>query len=140
RAERVLEDDLHPPSHAPELGVREPGHVPALEDDLTAGGYLQPEDGAAGGGLATPRLADQPQRLPPADREAHAIDRLHGRGTTAEQAAADLEVLDQVPDFQNCGCAICFFDFLVCFFALRAHRAVGLAPDHFGGGEIGQVA
>jgi oligopeptide transport system ATP-binding protein len=40
-----------------------------------------------------------------------AVHGLHGRGAAAEEAAADLEVLHQIPDCQK------------CFFALRAHRA-----------------
>ena len=49
-----------------------------------AGRPLEPQDAAAGRGLAAAALADQPQRLAAVDREVDAVDRLH----VADLAAA----------------------------------------------------
>ena len=50
-------------------------HVLALELDLAGGGLDQPEDAAAGRGLAASRLPDEAERFAGVDREA---DTVHG--------------------------------------------------------------
>ena len=49
----------------------------AVEQDLAGGRPLEPQDAAAGRGLAAAALAHQAQRLAARDREVDAVDRLH---------------------------------------------------------------
>ena len=95
RGERVLEDDLQLPAVGPELLLAEARDVVAVELDGAGGRLDQAHDGAAHRGLAAAALADQPQRLARADREAHAVDGIDMADGAAQQALAHGEVLAQ---------------------------------------------
>src|SRR5216683_937123 len=73
RAERILEDDLHALARGPELVGGERDKVPALEADVPRAWLDQPQDEPPRRGLATTRLADEPQRLTRLEREAHTV-------------------------------------------------------------------
>ncbi len=126
RAVRVLEDDLHAPAHPAQLGVRELRHVPALEDHLAAGGRLEPEDGAAGGGLAAARLArpgpasrpggSRSSRRPPPSRSRRGRRRGRRRSGSASRGCGLPELL------LRCS-TCCFVLFASSPFGLIARRA-----------------
>ena len=63
RAERILKHDLQ--LSAQRLAAAAPGvsQVLAVEEDAAAGRFDQPQQGAAGGGFAAARLADQAERF-----------------------------------------------------------------------------
>src|SRR5262249_18712186 len=77
RAVGVLEDHLHAPAQRDQVAPLHAVDVLAVEQDLAGGRLLQPQDAAAGRGLAAAALAHQAQRLAAADREVDAVDRLH---------------------------------------------------------------
>src|SRR5262249_6171017 len=89
RRERVLENDLQLPAVRPEFGLAEARDVMAVEPDGPSRRLDQAHDGAPHRGLAAARLADEPQRLAGADREAHAVHGVDdaGRGTQYALAA-----------------------------------------------------
>src|SRR5204863_8696327 len=95
RGERVLEDDLQLPAVGPEFLLAETCDVMAVELDGAGRRLDQAHDGAANRGLAAPALADQPQRLGRADREAHAVDGVDVADGAAQQALAHGKVLAQ---------------------------------------------
>ena len=101
RAVRILEDDLDPPPHRPQLDLSELRQVAALEDHLAAGRPLELEDAAARGRLAAAGLTHEPEGLAPANGEADAVHRLDHAGRAAEQAAADLEMLDEIAHLED---------------------------------------
>ena len=78
--------------------------VDAVETDRAGGRLLEPEDGAADGGLAAAGFADQAERLARRDRERHVVDRLHRRDLRGEEAGAaerHREVFAQCVDLQQ---------------------------------------
>src|SRR5207245_2656456 len=75
--------------------------VAPLEDDLPARRPLELEDAPAGRRLAAARLADEPESLAAADREAHVVHGTDDAGPPAEEPAADVEVFDEVPNLQE---------------------------------------
>src|SRR5256884_331479 len=101
RAVRVLEDHLHLAAHRPQLVLAEGREVAPLEDDLPARRPLELEDAPAGRRLAAARLADEPEGLAAADREAHVVHGTDDAGPPAEEPAADVEVFDEVPNLQE---------------------------------------
>ena len=98
RRERVLEDDLHPAPVRLQGRALQPGDVRPVEQDLARRRVDEPEQQPADGRLAAARLADEAERLAPADLEAHAVDGLDEPDGPLEDAALDREVLDQVAD------------------------------------------
>src|SRR5439155_18190640 len=78
RAERILEDDLHPAPEGLERPARDPSDVLAVEDDPARCGVDEAQQDSADRGLAATGLADQPERLSPSDREVHVVDGLDG--------------------------------------------------------------
>jgi hypothetical protein len=100
RRVRILEHDLHIAPVLPHGGGRELGHVDAVENDAARGRLEQLEHHPADRGLAASGFPDEPQGLGAADREADAIDGLHGALAPQQQAAMHREVLDQVADLQ----------------------------------------
>ena len=80
----ILKDDLHvaPRGAQPFGGERE--HVLAVEPHRPARRFDQPEQAAAGRGLAAARLANQPERLALVDAEAHIVNGRHGRAVAEE--------------------------------------------------------
>ena len=73
----VLEDDLAVTPVVADGARREAADLEALVDDLAAGLGFEAQKGAAGGGLAAARLADQGEDLAGADGEAHPVDGPH---------------------------------------------------------------
>ena len=67
---------------------RQPGDVPAVEDDPARGEVVQPGDAAGQGGLAAPGLPDQAERLAAAHGQADAVDRVHRRAARAAGAGS----------------------------------------------------
>src|SRR5262249_48254132 len=53
--------------------------------------------------LATSALADQRQRLPAIDEEAHVIDRFHLSDRLAQESASNREILLEPPDLEERG-------------------------------------
>jgi hypothetical protein len=96
RGERILEDDLHPATQLPQTGGIERAHVGAVERDGARGGLDEPEDRAAGGGLAAPRLTDERERLAGRDVERYAVHGADLARDAAEHPVLDREVLDEV--------------------------------------------
>src|SRR5205814_2023240 len=98
RADRILEDDLHPAAQALEI-------VAVLVEDLlaadrcpSAGRILKADEGLAERRLATARLTDQPEHLALRDLEADAVDSLDVGQLSPEEPAVDRVVLDEVLD------------------------------------------
>ena len=101
RRVRVLEDDLHVALRVAQRRAVEPVEVRAEKIDLAGGRAHDAERRVAGGRLAAAAFADQREGLAGLDREAHAVDRLHGAGRPPEHAAADREVHLQVGDLEQ---------------------------------------
>src|SRR5262249_5699913 len=96
RAVGVLEVDLDPPPRAPQLRLGQCGEVLPLEEHLTARGPLELEHAPPCGRLAAAGFADEPERLASRDREADVVYGLdHSRGT-AQESAADVEMLHEM--------------------------------------------
>src|SRR6185503_7830409 len=91
----ILKDDLHVLARLAHAGAREGEHVLSFEAHFAGRGLDQPEDAAPGGRLAAARLADETERFPLVDAEAHAIDRANDRRLLEETLAAR-ELLDQI--------------------------------------------
>src|SRR5690606_28431397 len=85
----------------PHLAPRQLGDVGAVEDDLAGGGFDQPKDGAARGGLAGTALAHQAHDLAGLAAEGARLDGLDVRDDPREDPAADGEVLLEVADFEQ---------------------------------------
>src|SRR5215213_2132537 len=85
----VLKDHLHLPIEDPALVARGLVDILAPEDNLAAGGLVEPDDYPPGRGFAAAGLADQPEGLPLVDAERDPVDRL-------EALPADPEVLLEV--------------------------------------------
>jgi hypothetical protein len=94
RRDRILEDELQPGADLAQLLAAERGEVDPLEEHVPAGRRRQLHDGAAGGGLAAARLADESQRLALAHVKA---DARHG----VDGATLGLELDDEVFDAQE---------------------------------------
>ena len=102
RAKRVLEDDLHLRAQIVHLLVVEVIDLLALKEHLTAGLLAgEPQDCAAGRGLAAAGLAHETHRRAAADVERDAVDGLDVAGRVAEEAALDGEVFLQRVDLQD---------------------------------------
>ena len=69
--------------------------VGLAEADAARGRVEQAIDQAHERGLATARFAHQPDRLAPADGEAHLVDRVQ------QSLAADVEAFGQLADFEQ---------------------------------------
>ena len=97
RAVGVLEHRLHPPADGAVGGV----DGLAVQADLAALDRVEAEDGAAEGGLAAARLADEAEALAGAQREADAVDGA-GRGGGAERPEAGADVVaDHLADLEE---------------------------------------
>ena len=72
---RVLEDHLHPPAHPPQPLASSVVRSCPSNVIVPRGRRVEADDGAAGRALAAARLADEPERLAAAEREADAVDR-----------------------------------------------------------------
>ena len=101
RRERILEDDLHPAPERLEPPAAELRDVGPVEDDAAAGRLDQAQQHAADGGLAAAGLADEAERLAPADGEADVVDGLDLADLAMQDAADDGEVLGQVLDLDE---------------------------------------
>ena len=102
RGERVLEDHLHPPTQRAEVALAQPRDVLPVEEDPAVGGLVQAQDRAPDGRLAAARLADEPERLPAADREADVVDRAYVAHVAVEhEPALDREVELQVVELDE---------------------------------------
>src|SRR6201989_1398767 len=94
-ADRVLEDHLDLAAQRPHSPLGELGDVPAVEDDPARGDVVQPGDTPGQGRLAASGLADNAERLPAPDRQAHAVNGVHIFLLAKQPGAFDREVLDQ---------------------------------------------
>src|SRR5262245_28188520 len=74
RAVRVLKDDLNASPQRQEVLALGLGDIDAVEQDLTGGRPLEPQDAAACRGLAAAALADEPQGLAAADPKVDTVD------------------------------------------------------------------
>jgi hypothetical protein len=79
--------------HRAQIGV--------AEDDLAAGGLLQPDDGPPGGGLPAAGFADDGHRLTAVDAERDPVDGLDLADHAAHGPALDGEVLLQAPHLEQ---------------------------------------
>ena len=100
----VLEHDLHPAAvgqhiHCDLLFLIK--QQVAIIVDLTAGGLVQAQQGAAGGGLATAGLAHQTHGSTTLEVKGDAVHGLHMAYGLAYHTALDGEVLLQILDLQN---------------------------------------
>src|SRR4029077_3231378 len=101
RRVRVLEDHLHLAPKGPQLTGPELLDRRSLEDDLALGRFEQTHDRPPQRRLAATRLADQSERLPFADGEAHVVDRMHARNFALQNSGPDGEVLLDVADLEK---------------------------------------
>jgi hypothetical protein len=98
----VLEDDLDVAPSGLQLSRVEVEQRLALERHPARRRGQEPQDDLAEGRLPAARLAHQAERLALVDREAHAVDGANGpQLADAEEAAADVEVLDEIVDLQQ---------------------------------------
>ena len=72
-----------------------------FELDGAAGRLHQPQHAARDRRFAAAGFADQPQRFALADREADAVDGMHGADAAAQDAAAHRVMLDEVGDLEQ---------------------------------------
>ncbi len=114
RGERVLEHDLHRAAIRPQRGLAQRRDILAIESDRAAGRLDQSQHGARYRRLAAAGFADQAERLAGAEREADAVDRMHGADLAAKHAAAHRVVLDQIGHLEKR--------------ALRGHDASASSP------------
>src|SRR4029077_20198786 len=94
----VLEDDLHLLAESPQRALVQRGDVLVLEPHLAGGGLDESQDAAARRRLPAAGLADEAEGFPRHDVERHVVDGVDARDLSREQAAADGEVLLEVPD------------------------------------------
>ena len=140
RGVRVLEHELHATTQGTKTRTLEPGDVVVAEPDRAAVARLQPGDAASERGLAASRLADEAERLPALDRQAHVRDRLHDVARAAEQPAADAVLLDEVLHGQAGAGDRAAHDGAVhdaasfCHSSIRTHAAVCPSPTATGSG------
>ena len=73
----------------------------AVDQELARGRRVDQREDAGERGLAAAALADDGQRLALLDREADALDGMHGPARLREQAAADMIVADDVAAFED---------------------------------------
>ena len=102
---RVLEDDLHPPPVALEVGALDPGDVLAVEADRARGGVDEAQQQPPDRRLAAAGLADEPERLAAADVEAHVVDGLDLGDRPLQDPALHREMLDEVAHLDE-GCRV----------------------------------
>ena len=98
RADGVLEDDLHVPSHLFQVPVPEPDQIDAVEPDLARGRLEQAQDRAPQGRLAAAGLPDEAERLAAPDVQIDAVHGLQVAGGALEESLLDREVLLQAAD------------------------------------------
>jgi hypothetical protein len=105
RAVGILEHDLHAAAQRAQRAGVERQHVLAIEGHAAGVRLDQPEDSAAHGGLAAPRLAHEPERLPRGYCERYAVHGAHRgvRPAQAEQPALAAKVLDEPVDLDQWG-------------------------------------
>ena len=94
RRERVLEDHLHPRPQGPQLALGEPRDVAAVEGDPARRWLVETEDRPSDRRLAAAGLSDEADGLAAANRQCHAVHRLHVADVTVEHDSA----LDRKPD------------------------------------------
>jgi len=96
RTVRVLEDDLHPASHASQGAGAQLGHIDTVKMDLATGRFEKPQDGSAGGRFTAARLAHQAKRLALVNLKANAIDCSdmidHARQESAAHGKVNLQI------------------------------------------------
>ena len=92
----VLKDDLHPPALFAKLLAVESQDVVSFEFDDPRGGRDESQERATHRRLAAAAFADEPQRLPLADRERDAVDRFDVFADPREQASPHREMLFQI--------------------------------------------
>ena len=97
----VLEDDLDVPSQATHVRPRLLEHVDAVELDGALGRLLEPHEESPERGLATPRLADDTERLAATQLEVDAVDRADVPDGTPQDAALDRVVLLQAGGLED---------------------------------------
>jgi hypothetical protein len=89
---RILENDLHLGPMLAQGPVAEARDVDAVEHDLTAGRFVQPNHRVSKRRLAAARLANNGKGLPPPDLQRDVFHRVH------VGAIADRKVLTEVTD------------------------------------------
>ena len=95
----ILKDHGHGRGDEPgKVLVQFPGQVPALELHASAGGVVQPDNGAAGGGLSAAALAHKPEGLTGIDVKGYVV---HGLDRHLVLSVAAGEVLTQMLHLQN---------------------------------------
>ena len=101
RCVRVLEDDLHLAANVAQLPPRQVRDVTTVELDLARRRISQPDQRAREGRLATPGLADEPERLPGVDRQIDAVDGMDVPDRALHDPGADREMLVEVFDAED---------------------------------------
>ena len=94
RRVRVLKHDLHLPAQRAQLGAVHRAHLPPFKPDLAGGRFIEAQNRAACGRLATATFADQAQRLVFVYGEADAVDRFHMADRFAQEPALDPLLFD----------------------------------------------
>src|ERR1700722_13264382 len=77
------------------------GDVLPVDPDRARRRLAQPQYAARHRRLAATGFADQPKRLADTDREADAVDRMHGADPAAQHAGAHRIMFDEVGDLQQ---------------------------------------
>jgi hypothetical protein len=108
RPEGILEHHLDLRAQGAELPTGERGQIDDTavgrpEQDLAARGRDRAQDAARRGRLTAARLANEPERLALAHREAHVVDRGHRADDLAIPSAPDRERLAQATDLEQRG-------------------------------------
>ena len=106
-----------------------------IEDDLTAGGLVQFQNGTTGGSLAAAGLANDAQCLASHQLEGHIVNRNQFLGYLAGEGLLDGEALAQMAHFQNAlrinGLGAVGFDLCLALFEkLRFQRRVIVHGSH----------
>src|SRR5579859_2809816 len=98
RAVGILKYDLHIAAEGFERVATEGKNILIFEPHLATRGFHESKDRPPGRRLAAARLADQSEGLAPLDLEGDVVDRVDLSDLAEEDAAANREVLDEVPD------------------------------------------
>src|SRR6185437_1505804 len=101
RGKRILEHDLHLAPDRAHFRLAETRDVLSVDADFARCRLDQPQHAARHRRFAATGFADQPQRLADVDREAHAVDGMHGADLAAEHPGPHRIMLDEVVDLEQ---------------------------------------
>ena len=101
RREWILEHHLDVAAQRAQFAARELRDVLAFELHAAAGDVDEPQERTARRRFAAARFADERERFPGREIEAHAFDRVHESANATEKSGLDVEARRQSAHFQQ---------------------------------------